>query len=94
MLLREIVLVLRAPARAAAFQAAITGAVSDHQGAAELACRCVSQTDDLTESLRCIARPSLRLFAVREFEKDSLFTLEESEFEPAKQIILVMLGPT
>jgi hypothetical protein len=81
------VLLLRAAACAAALHAAITGAVSNHQGAAELAGRCVAQADDLTPSLRCIAGNSLELFPVRQFEKDSLLALQESKFEPAKQVI-------
>ena len=77
---------------AAALHAAITGAVSDHQRAAESACGCVSQTDDLAESFGGIVDLRPRLFPVRQFEEDSLLTFEESEFEPAKQIIHERLG--
>src|SRR6266849_9554279 len=42
---------LRASTRAATFHAAIKGTVSHHQRAAELACRCVSQSHDLAKCL-------------------------------------------
>src|SRR5262249_51919820 len=82
--LRGAPVVLGAAARAAALQAAIAGTVSHHQRPAELACRCISQTHDLTESFGGIADLSHRLFSVRQFEKDPLLALQESKFEPAK----------
>ena len=82
--LREIVLFLRAAACAAALQAAITGSVPHHQHAAELTRGRISQSDDLAESVRWTPDFGPLLFPVRQFEKDSLLTLKESEFEPAK----------
>src|SRR5262249_21680464 len=70
----------------------ITGTVSEHQRAAELACRRIPQTDDLAESLRCIASHCVRLFRVRQFKKNSLLAFEEPEFKPTKQIIHEGLG--
>src|SRR6266852_7651526 len=71
-------LLLRASTRAATFHAAITGTVSHHQRAAELTCRCVSQSHDLPERLDHAAHLGLRRNQPWQLEQYSLLCLQET----------------
>src|SRR5687767_10453120 len=52
---KDLLLVLAAPARAAAFHAAIAATVARHDRAADMAARRIPEIDDTLQRVRCVA---------------------------------------
>jgi hypothetical protein len=88
-------LLLRTTARAAARHAAMTGTAAHHKHAAPIACRGISELNECTQDFYAGSVRGGQCFTGgARCEQLSLLAFEEFEFQPAKQIIHLMLGST